>query len=230
MIEKKLESLVDSSYKNSDKKIKTIIFDLGNVVIPYNIHQYARNIYKILRFKKLEKEEAQEISASEKLNLMRMYEKGMPQEEFYNEMNKFRIPFGKNLIKLLEKSTYLPYKPISLEMSTLLKQLKKDYSLAALSNITEPHKKYVLKNYLLRELFDYLFFSCDLGMRKPEDKIFEFVLERVNSKPYETVFIDDFKPNVEAASRKGINSILFSSVDRIDELRNKLKELNAYVC
>ncbi len=53
-------------------------------------------------------------------------------------------------------------------------------------------------------MFEKVYFSQILGMRKPEHRIFEFVLTDAGLKPDETLFIDDNSDNVLAARELGI--------------------------
>ncbi|MDT0303680.1 HAD family hydrolase [Streptomonospora wellingtoniae] len=53
--------------------------------------------------------------------------------------------------------------------------------------------------------FEALFFSCDLGLCKPEAEIYEHVLEAMGTAPERTAFVDDREENVLAAKRLGIS-------------------------
>nr|WP_184080297.1 HAD family phosphatase [Nocardiopsis mwathae] len=54
--------------------------------------------------------------------------------------------------------------------------------------------------------FDAVFFSCDLGIRKPDPEIYRHVLAELGAAPEETVFVDDREENVLAAKRLGIDA------------------------
>ncbi|GAA1781522.1 HAD family phosphatase [Streptomonospora arabica] len=54
--------------------------------------------------------------------------------------------------------------------------------------------------------FEALFFSCDLGLCKPEAAIYEHVLEALGTAPERTAFVDDREENVLAAKRLGISA------------------------
>lgn len=59
------------------------------------------------------------------------------------------------------------------------------------------------------ELFDAIVDSADVGVRKPDPRIFHMALERLGGMPPETaVFLDDFAGNVAAAEKLGIRGIL----------------------
>jgi len=58
------------------------------------------------------------------------------------------------------------------------------------------------------ELFQHLLDSSELGIRKPDPRIFQLALERLGVGPEEALFLDDFPANLEAAERLGIRTVL----------------------
>lgn len=96
---------------------------------------------------------------------------------------------------------------------TWVKYLKKQgYHLYILSNFST----YLLDAYRPRMEFlpymDGIVFSCEVKELKPEDGIYQTLLERYHLDPAKCVFIDDRKENCEAAERNGIHAIRFQSM------------------
>lgn len=59
------------------------------------------------------------------------------------------------------------------------------------------------------ELFDVVVDSAEVGMRKPDPRIFRLALERLgDAAPEHAVFLDDFHGNVAAAEGLGMRGIL----------------------
>jgi putative hydrolase of the HAD superfamily len=58
--------------------------------------------------------------------------------------------------------------------------------------------------HLFPELFDVVVISAEVGMRKPEQRIFRLAAERIGLEPAECVFIDDIQENVDAARAAGL--------------------------
>lgn len=56
----------------------------------------------------------------------------------------------------------------------------------------------------LSPFFRQVYYSCDVGMRKPEERIFRHVMERHRLIPEETLFIDDSPQHVEGAMKAGL--------------------------
>jgi putative hydrolase of the HAD superfamily len=54
-----------------------------------------------------------------------------------------------------------------------------------------------------------LIISAEVGLRKPDPRIFQLALERLKAAPAEAVFIDDFGINLQAARAAGLHAIKF---------------------
>ena len=66
-------------------------------------------------------------------------------------------------------------------------------------------------------MFDSAVFSCAVGTRKPESRIYEIALERLEAKPPEAVFIDDRADFVEGAQKLGMHTIRFESLQQVKD-------------
>jgi len=106
-------------------------------------------------------------------------------------------------------------------MRDLVKNLKKNYSVALLSNQnSEAHKAFEAK-FGLPGLFDDQIVSGRVGIKKPDPKIFSLLLQRFNTKPGKTIFIDDAAENVVAAKKCGLRGLQFVSLPSlVKDLRN----------
>ncbi len=60
----------------------------------------------------------------------------------------------------------------------------------------------------LRQIFDTLVISGEVGMRKPQPEIYLLAAERAGARPEDCVFVDDFSVNVEGAEAVGMKSIV----------------------
>lgn len=99
------------------------------------------------------------------------------------------------------------------ERIELVKELRDRYTLLLLSNTNSIHVPAFLQIVLeqngiaeFRELFDGTYFSCEMGMRKPDPAIFRHVLARHSAVPERSLFIDDSPQHVEGARRAGLKA------------------------
>ena len=109
------------------------------------------------------------------------------------------------------------------EMVDFLHKIKQNYEIIMLSNISKIHKNHLLEIYPQVKVFNSYVFSCDVGERKPDKKIYEIALSKTKSKPEECIFIDDLKENIEGSKKIGINSIQFTT---LNNLTPELKKFN----
>ena len=110
------------------------------------------------------------------------------------------------VFKVTDTSNYIFFEK---SRETLLK-LKEKYKLGAISD-TWPSADRILKSGGVAELFDTRTYSCHLGVWKPDPKMYRRALEQMGLPPEETVFVDDWEPNLDGAAACGIQPILIKS-------------------
>jgi HAD superfamily hydrolase (TIGR01509 family) len=107
----------------------------------------------------------------------------------------------------------------------LLQQLRQRYDMILLSNANEIHEE-ALNKILLQTcgypsigvFFDRVYFSHRLGMRKPDKKIFQKILDENGFEAAHTLFIDDSPQHIEAAKELGIPAIWLQAPKTIEDI------------
>ncbi len=101
----------------------------------------------------------------------------------------------------------------------ILRQLSssEEYVLATVNNESRAMNEFRLENFNLLDDFDAFFSSCYLGLRKPDQKIFQVTLDVLQRDPEEVVFIDDRAENVAAAASLGIHAIRYEGSTKLAE-------------
>jgi putative hydrolase of the HAD superfamily len=89
--------------------------------------------------------------------------------------------------------------------------LKGDYTTVLLSNAWDDLRSLLVNVWKIANVFDHIFISAEMGLAKPDPKIYQFVVKELKKDPAELVFVDDFIENVEAAREQGWNAIHFRS-------------------
>ncbi len=107
-------------------------------------------------------------------------------------------------------------------IDNLLNELKKNYKIIALSNTNEIHARvWKVKYKETLALFDKVFSSYEMKARKPSKESYQMVLDHLQLKPEETVFLDDNILNCEGAKMLGMTTILVTSQEQMKaELKN----------
>jgi len=106
------------------------------------------------------------------------------------------------------------------EAISLLKTLRNDFRVAALSNANELHTPLHRKRF--EDVIDTFYFSDEIGAVKPDRTIFEHVIRDLDVSPDRIAFFDDTPVNVEAAQDAGIEAF---DVDGLDALESRLHTL-----
>lgn len=83
-------------------------------------------------------------------------------------------------------------------------------SLYALSNWSAETFPTARKKFEFLNLFSGILISGEVRLIKPDPRIFALFLETFSIDPDRAVYIDDLRPNVEAANAFGMHGVLFS--------------------
>jgi len=108
----------------------------------------------------------------------------------------------------------------------IAKSLSKKYRTAILSNDSKEMGALRRKKFGFDEIFDPIVISGYFGVKKPEARIYNILLEKLGTSAEECLFIDNNLDNVSAAQSVGIQTILFKSAE---QLRKELLELGIEV-
>jgi len=199
--------------------IKSIVFDLGNVLLDFDPERYLEALGYQGRVKEQLKSEI--FKTDEWL----MLDRGTISQEDAVEIWQQRNPDLRGEIAdvMTEWEKILTLKKDSLE---ILKSLAaENYNLYILSNFHEKAFAYVSNKYNFFDYFDGKVISADIGMIKPDPEIYEHLLNKFNLEAETTLFIDDSKKNIAAAINKGIRVIHFKDAKSLkEELKLYLKE------
>lgn len=101
----------------------------------------------------------------------------------------------------------------------ILRQIaaSEEYVLATVNNESRSMNEYRLKRFDLTDLFSAFFTSCYLGVRKPDQRIYQIALDVLQREPEEVIFIDDRPENVAAADSLGIHAIRYEGSARLSD-------------
>lgn len=206
------------------REIKNIIFDLGGVIINLDPNK------TISEFNKLSNLPFEAIYTQlQQSTVFDLFDKGhITETDFFNELTTVTQTTATTTeIKQAWNAMLLDFPARRLE---LLKKLKPHYRLFLLSNTNETHitefentlfKTHHLKN--LESFFEKVYYSCRMGMRKPDTNIFERVLLENKLSANETIFIDDSPQHIEGALKTSIKAYFLPKEKEVEEL---IKELH----
>lgn len=111
------------------------------------------------------------------------------------------------------------------DLLQFLQTCRRKYTTALLSNAWVNARAIFAEEYGIREgqTADYILISSELGVAKPDNRIYEILAETLNLDFQEILFVDDFIENVEAAKSLGIQTIHYlPPMDLISEIKLRL--------
>lgn len=194
--------------------IKAIIFDWGNVIAFYPIKDFLdkissyfnvdKNLFQKIELQNRLKHDLGKISTTEFIkNLSKGIDRDFTAEEYYSILKKF----GQG--------------DLNQELLSIIKKLKKKYKIFILSNNSEPTYNSIMESEI-KNLFDKILFSYQVGIKKPNKKFFDKLLENTNLSYDNCLFIDDREDICDAAKKYGFNTIVFRNNEQLK------KELVSY--
>jgi glucose-1-phosphatase len=197
---------------------KAIIFDLGGVLLDID-YDLAKEAFRNLGVENFD----QMYSQAEANPLFQKLETGkISQEEFCEAIMEY-VPGVSCEDDIVEawNAMLLHFRKESIEE---LKRLRKKYKIFLLSNTNYIHLQSFNKTYQetiggdFISLFDKVYFSHEIGHRKPDPEPYEVILKENNLIPQEAIFIDDSIQNVQAADKLGIKTIFLKKGMKVEEL------------
>lgn len=199
--------------------IKAIIFDFGNVICSFDNALFIEAVSKITG-KNTQELHDMVYAASD---VTRRYETGLlSSDEFYAEVME---TCGLSISKEDFVRAFTGIFQHNTAMLELIKNLSGRYKTGLLSNTNEWHFEHIIKPCEVYRLFDAESLSFKVNAMKPDAKIFQDVLRKLNVKAEEAVYIDDIAQYVEKAHSLGFHGIHYTSQS---ELMRALEKLNIF--
>ena len=189
----------------SQRIIKNIIFDLGGVVLDI---EYKRTLDE---FKTLGAESLESIfTLTSQVELFNRLDCGLVSpNEFRDELRRsLKLNASDAEVDHAWNSLLLNWNPQRLQ---LLEKLRRHYRIFLLSNTNIIHSN-LYNEWLmdisggrnLQDYFDKVYYSYEVGLRKPNPEIFRLVLQENGLKESETLFIDDTLEHIVSAKKLGL--------------------------
>jgi epoxide hydrolase-like predicted phosphatase len=95
-----------------------------------------------------------------------------------------------------------------------IRRLKGRYRTALLSNAWSDMRDYLENRWKIADAFDLMVISAEVGLAKPDPRIYQLILDRLQVPARAAIFMDDVFENVEAARSLGLKGIHFRSADQ----------------
>ena len=193
----------------TSRKYSAVVFDLGNVLIPFDYSIIINRLNKI------------ENGLGDKF-----YDLYKTNYHIHREFESWKIntdDFIKIMLDWLDHKVnreefcelYSNIFTVNKDVAELLPEIKKKYKLVLLSNTNYIHQKYGWEKYDFIKHFDKLVLSHEAGAIKPEEKIYRTVETFTKLPSEEHIFIDDIEEYVNGAKKIGWDGIQFTRYENL---------------
>ena len=198
--------------------IKSVIFDLGGVIYDVDYHKTING------FKALGIDHFEEVYAKAgQSDLFNDFEEGKISRAIFVERikNLSRKNMTSSQIVNAWNGMLLGFMPDAI---ACLKRLSSSYRLFLLSNTNEIHIQEIENRVGAAffsdfcSLFEKVYLSHELGLRKPHPEVFTHILKEQGLKANETLFIDDSIQHVDGAIKAGLHAHHLTDDQTIDQL------------
>lgn len=187
--------------------IKTIIFDLGGVIIDLDVDRTITGFSALSGFSP---EKVKEIYNSHPI--FHEFEKGLVTESGFREVVRSLFHSEGVSDDNVDEIWNGMLLSIPLQRLELMSHLKENYNVMILSNTNSIHIRQMYSNILpgvagvssFDPFVHKAYYSHEIKMRKPDAEIYQYVLDDYDLKAEETVFLDDNPDNVKGAGKLGI--------------------------
>lgn len=185
-------------------KIKVFLFDLGNVILPFDHYISAK---KISKYTEKSPEDIYNIFFDSPVT--NQFEEGkISPFKFYNCLKA--TLFLNNLDYKGFVSIWSDIFKEDRKMLQLIKILKRKFKVFIISNINELHFKYIKEKFSIINEVDGVILSFKVGVRKPDSKIYQVGIKYAKCLPEEIIYIDDRLELIEEAKELGLNCIHYT--------------------
>ena len=178
--------------------MKYFVFDLGGVL---SVPMVSKKLYGQIKWKVSYDEFLDKFNNS--AESIKVHKGEISTKDFFEYLKGYMD----DDITLEEfKNIYVNNNKFFTDTIEIIKKLKNlGYKVYLLSNLKEIDYEKFIKHFDV-SIFDEMFLSFKLDMLKPNDDIYQYVINKLNTKPENIYFFDDNKENVDGAIRNGINA------------------------
>lgn len=187
--------------------INTFIFDIGNVLVPFNWKEVFAELF--------DEKTAKIIADATVLrsNLWNEFDRGSKTDSQIMESFYQNAPEYKEQIDLAVWEIYRRMKPYDYSSQWLSFLKSNGYKVYLLSNFGRTSFKLAEKSFDFLKYVDGAIISYQVEQIKPNPAIYMILCQKYGISPCDAVFIDDNPDNIDAAEQLGFNTILFTGMD-----------------
>lgn len=210
-----LEKRLSKKAQVNKPTIKTIVFDLGGVIMTDGSMLAVKKIKNALQLRKEDEQAIEECFSNDSGAMGQLLRLGLlTLSEFEDEFAR-KLSLSnkqKKMIRHLWFSSYVP----NFFMTKLLKQLSKQFRLVIFSGNVRERIEYMRKRYhKVFKYFDDAVYSFDYQKNKRDMAFYDELLTHLDCKPEEALLIDDSVNNISRAKAFGMDGVHYAYTEKL---------------
>jgi putative hydrolase of the HAD superfamily len=195
--------------------VEVVVFDLGNVIVEFDhrtvSHRLSQSSPRLEGeiFEVLFRSELSEDYGSGRVSSLEFYRRCRDRLQLEVDFEEFRAVWS-DIFSL------------NREVAEYVDELGARVRLFLLSNTNEMHYDHISRHFGVAGLFDEVLLSYQLGVRKPDPRIWQEALRRAGVSASACAYVDDIEEYVEVARELGLRGVHFRGAEA---LRRELEGL-----
>lgn len=196
--------------------IKAVFFDLGGVIVRTEFQAPREHLADRLG---IEYEDLVKLVFDSPSSIRASHGEISDREHWAEVIKRLRRPAAE--MKTIREE-FFAGDVVDLKIVEFLRSLRPRYFVGLISNAWPDLREYIASQKF-DDAFDHMVISGEVGVMKPEARIYQIALEQAGVKADEAVFVDDFYENIAGCEKIGIKGIHFRDPQpAMAELQNLL--------
>lgn len=201
--------------------IKAVVFDIGGVLLRTEDQSGRRALERLYGLKEGEVDRLVFGSQSASSSTI-----GKEQESAVWDAVAERLALSPQALQAFKEAFWAGDR-VDQDLIQFLQECRPEFSTALLSNAWENARATLARKYKIVEgvTVDRILISSELGVAKPDPKIYQILARTLECEFHQILFVDDFLENVTAAQALGIEAVHFhAGMDLVPVLRKILSK------
>jgi putative hydrolase of the HAD superfamily len=182
--------------------IKAVFFDLGGVIVRTEFQAPRQHLAERLG---MEYEDLVKLVFDSPSSIQASHGEISDKEHWAEVTKRLRRPAAETEAI---REEFFAGDVVDREIVEFLRSLRPDYFVGLISNAWPDLREYIASQKI-DDAFDHMVISGEVGVMKPEARIYQLALEQAGVSPKEAIFVDDVYENIEGCERVGIKGIHF---------------------
>jgi epoxide hydrolase-like predicted phosphatase len=182
--------------------IRAVFFDLGGVIVRTEYQTPRQQLAERLG---MEYDDLSRIVFESETGLQAAIGAITPQQHWEAVMKRLKRPKAE-MTAIREE--FFAGDIVDRQFVDYIRSLRGKYKTGVISNAWSDLRENLAREKI-DDAFDCIIISAEVGVAKPDPKIFQIALQQANVHPNEAVFVDDFYVNIEGCEKVGMKGIQF---------------------